>query len=100
MTNRYAKQELFLGSDCQSNLQRASAIIIGVGALGSSIAEMLVRAGIGNITIVDRDYVEWSNLQRQSLYTEEDARKEKKRKRQKIAHLHAQLDRTAQKELY
>ncbi|MEE6450190.1 ThiF family adenylyltransferase [Gottfriedia acidiceleris] len=74
MTNRYAKQELFLGSDRQSNLQKASAIIIGVGALGSSIAEMLVRAGIGNITIVDRDYVEWSNLQRQSLYTEEDAR--------------------------
>lgn len=74
MTNRYAKQELFLGKDSQSHLQNASAIVIGVGALGSSIAEMLVRAGIGNITIVDRDYVEWSNLQRQSLYTEEDAR--------------------------
>ncbi|PEJ56809.1 thiamine biosynthesis protein MoeB [Bacillus sp. AFS002410] len=74
MINRYAKQELFLGTDRQLNLQKASAIIIGVGALGSSIAEMLVRAGIGNITIVDRDYVEWSNLQRQSLYTEEDAK--------------------------
>ncbi|SFD36720.1 ThiF family adenylyltransferase [Bacillus sp. UNCCL81] len=74
MTNRYAKQELFLGRDRQSHLQKASAIIIGVGALGSSIAEMLVRAGIGKITIVDRDYVEWTNLQRQSLYTEEDAK--------------------------
>jgi sulfur carrier protein ThiS adenylyltransferase len=74
LTNRYAKQELFIGIDGQLNLQKAHAIILGLGALGSSIAEMLVRAGIGNITIVDRDYVEWSNLQRQILYTEEDAR--------------------------
>ncbi|WP_088067274.1 ThiF family adenylyltransferase [Gottfriedia luciferensis] len=74
MINRYAKQELFIGEIGQQNIKNASAIIIGVGALGSSIAEMLVRAGVGNLTIVDRDYVEWSNLQRQTLYTEDDAR--------------------------
>ncbi|WP_088042194.1 ThiF family adenylyltransferase [Bacillus sp. EAC] len=73
MTNRYVKQELFIGTAGQLKIQKAHAIIIGLGALGSSVAEMLVRAGIGNITIVDRDYVEWSNLQRQILYTEEDA---------------------------
>lgn len=48
-------------------------LVIGAGALGTGSAEMLVRAGIGKITIADRDYVEWSNLQRQQLYTEEDA---------------------------
>ncbi len=48
-------------------------LIIGAGALGAANAEAIVRAGVGKITIADRDYVEWSNLQRQQLYTEEDA---------------------------
>ncbi len=48
-------------------------IIIGAGALGSASAEMLARAGVGQLTIVDRDYVEWSNLHRQQLYSEADA---------------------------
>ena len=48
-------------------------LIIGAGALGTQSAESLVRAGVGKITIVDRDYIEWSNLQRQQLYTEQDA---------------------------
>lgn len=74
MIDRYIKQALFLGKDGQEKLQLASVLVIGAGALGSSIAEMLVRAGIGELTIVDRDYVEWSNLQRQQLYTEEDAK--------------------------
>lgn len=73
MINRYAKQELFLGKSGQASLQDAHVLIIGAGALGSASAEMLARAGVGNITIVDRDYVEWSNLQRQQLYTEDDA---------------------------
>ncbi|PLT33345.1 ThiF family adenylyltransferase [Bacillus sp. V5-8f] len=73
MNHRYTKQELFLGKEGQLKLQRAHAVIIGAGALGSASAEMLARAGVGNITIVDRDYVEWSNLQRQQLYTENDA---------------------------
>ena len=73
MNNRYAKQELFLGKSGQESLQNAHVLIIGAGALGSASSEMLARAGVGNITIVDRDYVEWSNLQRQQLYTEDDA---------------------------
>ncbi len=48
-------------------------LIVGLGALGTQSSEMLARAGIGKLTIVDRDYIEWSNLQRQQLYTEEDA---------------------------
>ena len=75
MKNRYSRQELFLGSEAQANVQNASVIIIGAGALGSASAEMLARAGVGRLTIVDRDYVEWSNLQRQQLYIEEDERK-------------------------
>lgn len=49
-------------------------LIIGAGALGSANAEMFVRAGVGKITIVDRDYVDWSNLQRQQLYAESDVK--------------------------
>lgn len=48
-------------------------VIIGAGALGSASSEMLTRAGAGRITILDRDYIEYSNLQRQQLYTEADA---------------------------
>ena len=75
MNNRYSRQELFLGSKAQTNVQDARVVIIGAGALGSASAEMLARAGIGTLTLVDRDYVEWSNLQRQQLYGEEDVRK-------------------------
>jgi sulfur carrier protein ThiS adenylyltransferase len=74
LTNRYSRQELFLGSKAQAKINEASVIIIGAGALGSASAEMLVRAGIGRLTIVDRDYVDLSNLQRQQLYTEVDVR--------------------------
>ncbi len=74
MNNRYSRQELFLGSEAQEKVQSSRVVIIGAGALGSASAEMLARAGIGQMTIVDRDYVEWSNLQRQQLYVEEDAR--------------------------
>lgn len=50
-------------------------LIVGAGALGCANAEMLARAGIGKITIIDRDYVDWTNLGRQQLYTEEDAKR-------------------------
>ena len=73
MINRYAKQEIFLGKSGQAALQNAHVLIIGAGALGSASSEMLARAGVSSLTIVDRDYVEWSNLQRQQLYTEDDA---------------------------
>lgn len=75
MENRYSRQTLFkpIGHDGQERLRRAHVVVIGCGALGSPIAEMLVRAGIGKLTIADRDYVEMSNLQRQQLFTEQDA---------------------------
>lgn len=47
-------------------------VIIGAGALGTANAEQLVRGGVGHVTLIDRDHVEWSNLQRQQLYTEQD----------------------------
>ncbi|PLS01165.1 thiazole biosynthesis adenylyltransferase ThiF [Neobacillus cucumis] len=77
MNNRYSRQELFppIGKAGQEKLSAKHVLIIGAGALGSANAEALVRAGVGQLTIVDRDYVEWSNLQRQQLYTEEDAEK-------------------------
>lgn len=74
MTGRYSRQELFhpIGPDGQEKLSCARVLVIGAGALGAASAEMLVRAGVGSLTIADRDYVEWSNLQRQQLYTEQD----------------------------
>lgn len=78
MTDRYSRQELFqpIGPGGQQKLKAAHAVIIGAGALGTAGAEMFVRAGVGKVTIADRDYVEWSNLQRQQLYTEDDVRQE------------------------
>ncbi|WP_153733254.1 ThiF family adenylyltransferase [Sporosarcina obsidiansis] len=75
MENRYSRQTLFqpIGQDGQQQLSDSHAVIIGCGALGSSLSETLVRAGIGKVTLADRDYVEASNLQRQQLFTEADA---------------------------
>ncbi|MGY0692730.1 MoeB/ThiF family adenylyltransferase [Virgibacillus sp. FSP13] len=76
MDERYSRQTLFpyIGEEGQERLKNKHVLIIGMGALGTSNAEILTRSGVGNLTIVDRDYVEWSNLQRQQLYTEDDAR--------------------------
>ncbi|WP_100333929.1 thiazole biosynthesis adenylyltransferase ThiF [Bacillus alkalisoli] len=72
---RYSRQILFtpIGEQGQRNMREKHVLVIGAGALGTGNAEALVRAGIGKLSIVDRDYVEWSNLQRQQLYSEEDA---------------------------
>lgn len=74
MNSRYSRQILFspIGAQGQEKLQQKHVLIIGAGALGSGSAEMLARAGVGRITIIDRDYVDWSNLQRQQLYSEQD----------------------------
>lgn len=74
MNNRYSRQELFspIGEEGQQKIREKHVLIIGTGALGSANAEMFVRAGVGTVTIVDRDYVDWSNLQRQQLYAESD----------------------------
>ncbi len=72
--DRYRKQTLFapLGEAGQMRLCAGTALVVGCGALGSVIAESLVRAGVGRVRIVDRDFVELSNLQRQVLYDERD----------------------------
>ena len=74
MSDRYSRQILFspIGKEGQAKIRSKHVLIIGAGALGSGNAEMLTRAGVGKLTIVDRDYVESSNLQRQQLYTERD----------------------------
>lgn len=76
--DRYSRQILFpeIGEEGQKKLAEKHVLIIGLGALGTQSSEMLARAGVGRLTIVDRDYVEWSNLQRQQLYTEQDAIKQ------------------------
>src|SRR6185312_32464 len=75
-TNRYSRQIRFapFGAEGQQQLSRATAVIVGCGALGTVQASLLARAGVGTLRLIDRDYVEESNLQRQLLYTEEDAR--------------------------
>jgi adenylyltransferase/sulfurtransferase len=71
---RYSRQELFagIGPDGQARLRRARVAVVGCGALGSVVSEMMVRAGVAALTLVDRDFVEESNLQRQSLFDEQD----------------------------
>jgi len=76
INDRYSRQVLFheIGADGQTRLARARVVIVGCGATGSALASLLARSGVGTLRIVDRDYVEPSNLQRQSLFDEEDAR--------------------------
>jgi molybdopterin-synthase adenylyltransferase len=62
-----------IGESGQLALRKATVAVVGVGALGSVAADLLARAGIGSLVLIDRDVVEWSNLQRQVLYTEADA---------------------------
>lgn len=71
---RYSRQVLFseLGEAGQTRLMQSSVLLCGCGALGTVLAETLVRAGVGHIKIVDRDFVELSNLQRQVLFDESD----------------------------
>jgi molybdopterin/thiamine biosynthesis adenylyltransferase len=73
--DRYSRQILFrgIGGEGQQKLGRARVAIVGCGATGSALASLLARAGVGAIRIIDRDYVEPSNLQRQSLFDEKDA---------------------------
>ena len=76
MNQRYSRQILFppIGTEGQKRLGGSRVVIVGCGALGSVAAEQLVRAGIGYVRLIDRDFVEESNLQRQCLFTEQHAR--------------------------
>jgi molybdopterin-synthase adenylyltransferase len=76
MIERYSRQILFdgIGEAGQRRLLEARAVVIGCGALGTAQAEALARAGVGRLRLVDRDFVEATNLQRQTMFTEEDAR--------------------------
>jgi len=73
--DRYSRQVLFpgIGAEGQQNLGAAHAAIVGVGATGAATASLLARAGVGTLTLIDRDFVEPSNLQRQILFDESDA---------------------------
>jgi adenylyltransferase/sulfurtransferase len=73
--DRYSRQILFsgIGAEGQRKLAAARIAIVGCGATGSALAALLARAGVGTLRIIDRDYVEPSNLQRQSLFDEKDA---------------------------
>jgi len=73
--DRYSRQILFdgIGTEGQSRLLASRVLIVGCGALGSAQAEALARAGVGRLRIADRDFVESSNLQRQTMFTESDA---------------------------
>ena len=75
MNERYSRQILFreIGQAGQEKLLNSRVLLVGCGALGASHAEILARAGVGFLRIVDRDFVELTNLQRQTLYSETDA---------------------------
>lgn len=72
MMDRYSRQVLFapIGEEGQKAIRRSRVAIVGVGAMGSVSAEMLVRAGVGSLRLIDRDHVDVTNLQRQSLFDE------------------------------
>ena len=76
--DRYSRQILFpsIGKEGQRKLSSSYVVVIGCGALGSIISTSLVRAGVGKIRIIDRDFIEYHNLQRQLLFDEEDIRNE------------------------
>ncbi|MDC3417856.1 MoeB/ThiF family adenylyltransferase [Aquibacillus salsiterrae] len=73
-SDRYSRQRLFkpIGENGQVKIGQKHVMIVGAGALGTANAEILVRSGIGKLTVIDRDYVELSNLQRQQLFSEKD----------------------------
>ncbi|MBA4544428.1 MULTISPECIES: ThiF family adenylyltransferase [Thermoactinomyces] len=73
---RYSRQILFapIGEEGQAKLLRSRVAIVGMGALGTALANHMVRSGIGYVRLIDRDFVEASNLQRQMLYDEQDAK--------------------------
>jgi molybdopterin-synthase adenylyltransferase len=94
---RYSRQVLFsaIGPEGQQKLERAHVAVVGVGATGAAAAGLLGRAGVGVLTLIDRDFVEESNLQRQVLFDEEDARESRAKAeaaRRKIASFNGEIE--------
>ena len=75
MQTRYARQTVLkeIGEAGQRRIASSTVVVVGLGALGSNCANLLARAGIGTLRLADRDVVDWTNLQRQSLFEEDDA---------------------------
>jgi molybdopterin-synthase adenylyltransferase len=98
--NRYHRQMLLpgFGEDGQRRLLESTALVLGCGALGTVVADMLARAGVGHLVIVDRDFIELTNLQRQVLFDEQDiadALPKAEAARRKIAAINSQVKVTA-----
>jgi molybdopterin-synthase adenylyltransferase len=94
---RYSRQILFsgMGEEGQRKLLASSAVIVGCGAIGASAAQLLARAGVGRLRVIDRDFVEHSNLQRQALFDENDARESLPKAmaaERKLRHLNSEID--------
>ncbi len=89
--DRHSRQTRFaqVGPAGQERLRAARVAIVGVGALGSAVAELLARAGVGRLRLIDRDVVELSNLQRQALYDHADAQEGRPKAHAAAAHLTA-----------
>lgn len=87
--NRYARQQQYapIGREGQARIAAADVAVLGCGALGTVAAEILARAGVGRLRLIDRDIVEWTNLQRQSLYLENDAQEGKAKAAAAAEHL-------------
>lgn len=90
-SNRYARQIQFapIGVEGQAGIRRSTIAILGCGALGTVAAEILARSGVGKLLLIDRDVVEWSNLQRQSLFDEADAESGRSKAEAASKHLQA-----------
>jgi len=97
MNERYSRQILFqeIGREGQEKLLGSRVLVLGCGALGASHSEMLSRAGVGHLRIVDRDFVEFTNLQRQTLFKESDAAERLPKAiaaKQRIAEINSEID--------
>ncbi len=97
LAERYSRQVLFpgIGPEGQEKLLRAHVAVVGMGAIGAATAGLLARAGVGTLTLIDRDFVEESNLQRQVLFDESDAQAslpKAEAARRKIAAFNSQID--------
>ncbi len=94
---RYSRQVLFsgVGPEGQARIESAHVAVVGVGATGAAAAALLARAGVGTLTLIDRDFVEESNLQRQVLFDEADARDSRPKAdaaRRKIAAFNSEIE--------